>query len=272
MTDENFHAPTGIIEHTYYYLQKIGSVLMSKLKKHPIFDIQKVKNFDKNIPQAELYAVLDRELEDVILALKKSKKTKISKQLKKYIIIRLVTIVEIYLQNIVSKLIDKYDLDASDLFQGSEIPIPIKNFKEIQGKDFTKGKIIAINFNFQNFQETNRVFSQILGIDFFETLKDWIVFGIQQETIPESEIHLVENWDDFQDMFSLRNEIVHTLQTPYKIRKDAEYFERLWDTVWHFINCVYNLSEDVILYKRGKIKNKSAIMCLDKVIKKRNSK
>lgn len=232
--------------------------MVTKLRKHPILDIRKVKDFEKIIPQIDLYNVLDRELEEVISALEKPR-NKISKQLKKYIIIRLVTIIETYLQNIVSELIDDYDLDVTSLFQGTEIPIPIKHFKEIQKKDFTKGKIMAINFNFQNINEIDKVFSHLLGLNFFETLKDWIDFGIERKVISKSEVHLLENWDKFQEMFSLRNEIVHTLQTPHKIRKNVDYFKSLWDTTWHFINCVHNLSEDVIAYRHGKVKDKFAI-------------
>ncbi|AJW71052.1 hypothetical protein [Nitrosopumilus adriaticus] len=231
---------------------------MTKLRKHPMLDIHKIKNFDKLIPNSTLSNVMDNELRDVIRELDK-RNVKISKQLKKYIIIRLVTIVESYLQNNIAWLVDDYDLNVERLFQGSEIPIPIKYFKEIQKKDFTKGKIIAANFNFQNSSEINKVFSNLLGLNFFDTLHDWIRFGIKNNIVPESEIHLIDNWDKFQEIFSLRNTLVHTLQTPHKIRKNADYFETLWDTTWHFINCAYNMSEDVMWYRKGKIKNKKAI-------------
>ncbi len=139
---------------------------MSKTK-HLKFHFDKIKNFEKIVPDKDIWVVLDNEFTDIYNVLK-NPKSKISKHLKKYFIIRLVTVVESHLKYLVAHLVDVHKMKVNRLFPDGTIILQLNDLENVRKKEFSIGKMTAVSFNLQNMKEVNRVFSKLLGIDFFE--------------------------------------------------------------------------------------------------------
>lgn len=241
---------------------------MTKIEKHPKFHFDKIRDFDKIIPEREFYDVFNDELAYVYNSLK-NPRSKISKHLKKYFIIRLVTMIESYLKYLAAHLVDVHKLKISNLFQEGTISMQIKDLEEIKKKEFTIGKMVAISFNFQDMREADWVFSRLLGVKFFDILEEYGEIAVRKKLLLEDEVkHFLENKENFFDMFGLRNEIIHSMKTPHKIRRKAEYFWGLWDASTHFFSIALNLAEDIVSFREGKLRDKELQSLFSKKSKK----
>lgn len=226
---------------------------MTKIKK---FDFNKIKDFDKIILDQEIPKVFQNELQNVYDSLK-NPRSKISKHLKKYFIIRLVTMIESHLKYLMAHLIDYHKLPINHVFKDETISIQISDLSEIKKKEFSIGKIVAISYNFQNMQDVDKVFSRILGLKFFDTFVEYGKIAVRKKIILKEDIdHFQKYRGIFFEMFNFRNKIVHTMYTPQKIRRKPEYFENLWDVSYHFITLAFSLAESVCSFKEGKLRDK----------------
>jgi len=197
---------------------------LRKIKGLKGFDEEKMRNSIR--PLWALLEELDSSNEIVVNACKK------------FIIINLVTIIEDSFKGILKKQIDVYNGNVKSLFSGPHILIPINDLDSIQKDGFTKGAIIASNFNLQNPSVIDETVSKVLNLKFFETLKE-ICELKPDETILEYDHYAVEEglfdiaqerhdladrWEFFLELFDIRNKFVHNLTDIDVDRKTLERF------------------------------------------------
>lgn len=178
-----------------------------KKKNHLKIDEKKMKKFYQ-ISQDDFENKMKEELNPIFAVLKSKKlDKKLERHLKNYLIIRVVTIAENYFGNKARDIIDKYDVNVTNLVTVSSI----KDLDSlIENTHRTKGEIIASNFSFQNELQIDYVFTQLLGFRFFEAVENMMsIFSI----MPELENVMVFNWDKLYDIFELRHKIIHNLWT-----------------------------------------------------------
>lgn len=154
---------------------------------------------------------------------------------------------------LVKDIIDNFGLDVDGLFQNDEISIKLsdlRNFNEI-----TIGKIIATNFNFQNIREINFVMSNLLQLDFLNTVKE----VIESDYTPTSEYSkqaktLRDNWESFLNIFELRNKIVHSLKVDMIVISTS--LEILMDCAVCFLMTSGLITTERLLFQHGKADEK----------------
>lgn len=141
-----------------------------------------------------------------------------NEEFKEYVILKLVTLIEFTLKELVHTFVDKNSIDISKLFSKNDIA-KIKN----EFKNVTNGEIVVMNFNFQNIEKIGFVFNRLLGINFFESLKEFLsdpaktgAYDLLSLTSFRNSNSLVSNWEDFQQMFEIRNKIAHNIRQDVK--------------------------------------------------------
>jgi len=177
---------------------------------YPKIDFNKIERFNEITNDDEAFRLIREELSLILLKLENETDPKIEIQLKNYIIIRLVTLLELYFQNHVVNLIDHYDLKHNDLFTDDKISISLSSLDKLQNA--TKGKIIATSLQFHSPSDINKIFSKLLNEEFLVKIKK---FNVKEDT-PNP---FVENWDKFFDIFNERHKIVHSLYSCKKYNK-----------------------------------------------------
>lgn len=178
-----------------------------KLFLDKICDLNSAYNF---------YNITLTRLDEILVELNQN--TKFAEEFKEYVILKLVTLIEFTLKELVRTFVDKNSIDISKLFSKNDIT-KIKN----EFKNVTIGEIVVMNFNFQNIEKIGFVFNRLLGINFFESLKEFLsdpaktgahdLLALQSFRNSNS---LVSNWEDFQQMFEIRNKIAHNIRQDVK--------------------------------------------------------
>lgn len=188
-------------------------------------DIEKVIKLVKGHTISNIQRIIDNEIDPLIDHLK-TKNLKIRISLENYIIIRLVAYVEIQLKDFAIWLIDHgHNVDVTDFVQ-NELRIPITALDQIKDEHFTKGGIIATNFNFQNLKDIDFVFSRIYKLNFLETLKDYKNWPKNPYSYSKDVKKISDNWEKFEGMFEERNKLVHTDYSVGK-KRSTKYYETL---------------------------------------------
>jgi hypothetical protein len=174
------------------------------------FEPKKLDRYKDLFPDDISFTPIVGELSIVLYHLDETSDKEFEKHLKNYLIIRLVSIMEIYFQNLVVRLVDDYDLPLNNLFKNENVNIPLSIFDKI--KKFSKGKIIATNLRFQSRLEINEVFSSLLDYKFIEQIK--------KQTVKEDPPNpFIRNWDKFLEIFDERHLIIHALDSVEKYSK-----------------------------------------------------
>jgi hypothetical protein len=134
----------------------------------------------------------------------------------RYILIRNVCTLECYFRKIASMIVDNNGTDFSKFFkryQDFETKFNEVN-KDIglsgKRKKLTRGQFFADQFNFSNADEIDWVFSRLLGVRFFDTVKRINKYPLSNP-YPGS-IGFVRNWKKFKKMFEWRNRTVHSME------------------------------------------------------------
>lgn len=149
--------------------------------KKPVFNIEKIRRID-NLTKIKFQnspSDLTRELFPMHIALHNKKNPELSTNLKDYIIVRAVTILETYFTDLIIQLIDDYKMSSHGIFDDDTLNIPIRRLDDIKQDEVTRGKIIATSCNLQDISEVNRILSKILDMDF-------LVSGHNNYTYPSS--------------------------------------------------------------------------------------
>ena len=167
--------------------------------------------------------------------------SKLQIALKNYFVIRLVTIVEDYFKNELSRFIDDYKIDISKITGTDEVILPLSKISEMKNGNVTKGKIVVANFNFENPRVIDEVVSSIIETKFFSLVKKFcqehkvhdLASTPPDTEILEKETDLVKNWNEFISIFDLRNKVAHSTKT--NVTKSADELWRIYENVLTFL-------------------------------------
>jgi len=169
--------------------------------------------------------------------------------IRRYLIIRLVTILEVFFTDWIVKLIDVYKLPYTNLFENPNINIPISKLKDIKNDTITEGKIIATSFNMQDISEINQVFSKLIMPDFLKKVKG---SKINREKKKESNKYIA-NWDKFLNIFNDRHNLVHTLNRQ-AIYSDKELQQIIEASQWFILFFELLIGHHLIQIRREELK------------------
>jgi len=170
-------------------------------KKRGIYDKKKtdILSQDPLWPIVRRYAV-----SEVHPLMKKIKNNEVDDKLRlvliNYLIVRTVTIFEVFLMNHAHRLATKNKTKTRELFS------VIEEIASIEDQ-------VISSFSFTRLKDVNRVFSTLMGADFLSKIKAESViyapdYQYEQEQIPYTK-PLHKNWDNVCTIFDLRHKIVH---------------------------------------------------------------
>ena len=140
-------------------------------------------------------------------------KRKTLNALKNYAVLRYITIIEIFFLVLVKEYYDKNNFDLSKFFQNTKISIQSSKSIKKHKMTFKKNEIISSNFNFQNLDVINDVMSEILGVNFINSMVDYLQTPTNTNAKePFAKKNLLKYWSDFNQMFDDRNKISHSIK------------------------------------------------------------
>lgn len=172
-----------------------------KFDKKKIQRLLKKQEIDPDIPITNI----DAELNEIQKLLESSNSKIVKNHLKRYIVIRIVTILESFFKDLVVDLIDDFNSKYDDLFGESIVSLPLSSLDDIHGKKITKGQIISASLNLQKISDIDEVFSTLIVPNFLKTLKSY--------KISKPSNSFTQNWDKFSHIFDLRHDVVHNYET-----------------------------------------------------------
>jgi hypothetical protein len=143
----------------------------------------------------------------------------VNEALTMYIIIRNVSAIEYFLRQVACKIVDGNNRDRGINFSKfcsfnfeTEFQEANRKRRERGRRELTRGEAFANHCEFMNPQKINWVFSGLLNIKFFETVKKTNRLAVKQpwrcRYRPRG---LRKNWKNFIKMFEQRHDIVHRM-------------------------------------------------------------
>jgi len=194
----------------------------------------------------DVLKICQSELTPVKEEIEKSKDNTIKQVLKDYMIIHSMTIMEDYFRDQAASLIDNHKLPVDKLLKRKEISIPFKQIGIIKKSEITEGKIIASSFNFQDFSETNRIFSDLLNIKFLEEVKRYASTHFMENNQQGIDLEklLIKKWDYFFSCLDRRHEIIHSRKEHFRVSDEQiKEFYQMFQVF--MVNCyrVLNMAE-----------------------------
>ena len=140
-------------------------------------------------------------------------KRKTLNALKSYAVLRYITLIEIFFLVLVKEYYDKNHFDLSKFFQNTKMPIQSSKSIKKHKMTFKKNEIISSNFNFQNLDVINDIMSEILGVNFINSMVDYLQTPTDTKAKePFAKKNLLKYWSDFNQMFDDRNKISHSIK------------------------------------------------------------
>lgn len=177
----------------------------------------------KGYPWERGESSFNKEIRPLVNYLQSSADKSLFNQIKNYIIIRLVSILEDFFKTLVINMVDNYDLPLNVLWN-DEAKVPISILNEMLSKKnlgmMMKGKIVANEFNFADAKKVNYVFTELLNTnekfkevnkEFFDAIKKHVWHDPYRNF--KGTRSLEKNWRNFERMFDERNKIVHNMKT-----------------------------------------------------------
>lgn len=229
-------------------------------KKNPIISTSKIFKVDyTNIKFRDIAKLITLEMNPICTKIFNTKDDE-KIFLINYFFIRFVTVIETFCRNAVISIIDQQNIDVAPLFQKGESTIPIDSIDEIKKKEFTKGRVVATNFSFQNPKDINFVFSHLLNIDFFDTIRDFKnLEDIKNDVDSKDLTGFIENWDNFLEIFEIRNQIVHSLKPIDYQKYDNDYFEDWYVYLSAFLYIIHVTIKWILFIRNGESPNKQEL-------------
>ena len=178
--------------------------------------------------------------------------------LKNYIHVRLVSIVELQLKVVSWTLIDEFSINAKELLDHDELTIRLDVLDHMTKGQITKGKVITTEYQFTNVTEIGKFFSYVNGVDTPNRKKkkrisyksspffDWIH---DLKHIPKSK----DMFGYFGDILKKRVEIVHFLD---ELSESTEDLSKKVARMQGFVNLFYAATY-INLSRNDKRKRKS---------------
>lgn len=229
------------------------------MKKRPVLFWDKVNDLNSDY---NFYNETLTRLDEILVELEQN--TKFEEEFKEYVILKLITLIEFTLKELVRTFVDKNSIDVSKLISNNEI---VKNKNEY--KDATNGEIVVMKYNFQNIKKIDYVFSKLSGIGFLDSLKEFLsnpaktgASDLLALTSFRNSSSLVSNWEGFKQMFEIRSKIAHNIRQDVKyenkygfvqvvpvesqkdwISKEVDYYKKMIESTEVFLYmCMFILS------------------------------
>lgn len=202
-------------------------------KKNPLIDFSKIEGLQTDHDLKLVSKAYLGEFVPIMQVL--NQEIPMKTELTNYLILRIITHVENTIKKLVADLIDNFDANTDGLFQTPEVSISLSKLDSLK-QNITKGRIVSTNFNFQDPKIIQFVLSNLLGVNFFETLKKAIAEGVPPFNDPKFSgdgKKLLENWDFLLSVFEKRNMIAHSIIT--KINYDKDEFGKAFNHVFAFL-------------------------------------
>ncbi|QUC64386.1 hypothetical protein NsoK4_08145 [Nitrosopumilus sp. K4] len=175
----------------------------------------KIENLDNSISLE-----IDPSIKDLLTKILKTEDEKIKSYLKELLIIKLVSMVEIHFRNLMRYWYGAFNYNLPKLFpEDSSLEKKINDIRKIAGSTALDEKnpkilkptknpdwnleadVVATSFNFQNLDSIGHVFSNLVSLDFFQTVKD-----LEQITGSGT---LTHSWNEIEKLFELRHQVIH---------------------------------------------------------------
>ena len=173
---------------------------MSK-KRKPRIDNKKIKAIkDSDVLWWIVRGYTRYELHPLLKEIRKKNHDEIIKiSLMNYLIVRTITVFESFMLNLAVRYVREHKETAMKLLNNPDL-------------DKIAEQLVSTH-SFMNKDEINRVFSSFLGKDFFIEIKNQSIEYATDYCYEEEHIHwaspLHKNWDKFEAIFEIRNDIVH---------------------------------------------------------------
>ena len=126
-----------------------------------------------------------------------------SQDSKNYAILRLVSVIEVELKAIVTKLVDDFRIKPSRVVGHDKMEIQLDKLEEYQSTNVTNGKIVTVSMTVTNIQSLNDYLSGINKLRFFYWFED-----LANQVIKDFR---GKWWDFFKQTVDTRNDLTHNL-------------------------------------------------------------
>lgn len=150
----------------------------------------------------------------IIDHLEKEKEIDFKHALSNYVIIRLVSSIEVYFRDFVREIIDDHKIEPRGIFPNDEIIISLFELEGIKAnQNVTRGRIVSNAINFQNLERIDEIFSKLFNVKSFLQ----IIRAEDKQTsytFPNSTSTYYFSWKKLQEIFTLRHEIIHKMAIP----------------------------------------------------------
>jgi len=165
-------------------------------------------------------------------------------------IVSTVTTLEVFLKDIVIKLINKYGFDYRPLAKKKGKNFDLMEIEYIIKKNITIGEVIAESCNFQNLDKIQETFSLLFGFNFFEELKKykwWFDKKNKKEGFFQVDPEFYANWNK---LIIMRHNLVHDINF-----KKNLHMREINNLAWGVVGDVHVIASfiDDILNKKIKI-------------------
>lgn len=226
-------------------------------RKSPKYDPKKVGGLSSNKPYQYVRGLKETEAEPIITLLGKEPISETIKQsLRKYLIVLLISALEFFFKNQARLIVDRNDMDVSNLFEG-KISFTVSDLDQlVKDKKLTKGNIVASSFSFINLDEINYIFSTLLGLKFLDYVQKLNDINQTRQVFDGHPIPL--EYRRLMEAYELRHQIVHELKDVHLTKTKVL---ELWDNalnVMEIANTVFLSAGDPRLragldqdYERG---------------------
>jgi len=217
-------------------------------------------NFDKILKKSKKESIdrifLKSNIIEIIKSIKENDDPKLREFLTGYLFIRLVTYFQVTMEELATSYINSQkDFDLSTIFSG-EWSIPISKIPTILNQELTNSAIVIASFNFQNLEETHKVYSKLFKLDFISTIKD-LGQAADDEGIKERAKYLSDNWKVFENIFIMRHKIAHEVTQPKT--RGLDYVEFLAKLMQSFIESTITLKLMIQGFHPGDLQNDQRI-------------
>jgi len=148
---------------------------------------------------------------------KKIKDKRVLEEIFKQQLVSLITALEVYLREMFISIIDEKKIKSDDLLKKIKKDYNLYEIivlhEEMVNNKWKKSEVLANEYNFQSLKEVQRIFSKLLGVDVFASLKKF--------QIPSSDNGVFQLKRDFdkrlEEILNLRHSIVHDINFRRKI-------------------------------------------------------
>jgi hypothetical protein len=200
-------------------------------KKKLVYHNSAIRKADNSREWARLRSAYDHEMKPILTALEDKRVAKdIKNCLKNYLVVSLVSSLEVHFRDVARKNIAKWKMDIAKVVEG-EITIPLSAFEFISKGNLTKGSLVESNFNYADPDQINDFFSKMLNLNCFETIKE--LDRLDSSNYVYRAASLNRNWKSFIQMFELRNRLVHGKRA---IRLSSKQLKSLCNCTMNFLD------------------------------------